>query len=132
MQEQFTKRASITTGNQQQVGPDYLGLVVNRYVLTVQYNTETIRICCTYHNTKMINASYITILTTKMQTSRKKFKNCFNLHRFLLDRSTLDASISATPETIGEWVYSGIRRSDFWDCLSGQGLLMISYKSHFG
>ena len=76
MQEQFTKRASITTGNQQQVGPDYLGLVVNRYVFTVQYNTiqyntiqyntETIRICCTYHNTKMINASYITILTTKM------------------------------------------------------------------
>ena len=44
MQEQFTKRASITTGNQQQVGPDYLGLVVNRYVFTVQYNTETIRI----------------------------------------------------------------------------------------
>lgn len=40
MQEQFTKRASITTGNQQQVGPDYLGLVVNRYVFTVQYNTE--------------------------------------------------------------------------------------------
>ena len=39
MQEQFTKRASITTGNQQQVGPDYLGLVVNRYVFTVQYNT---------------------------------------------------------------------------------------------
>ena len=46
MQEQFTKRASITTGNQQQVGPNYLGLVVNRYVFTVQYNTETIRICC--------------------------------------------------------------------------------------
>lgn len=66
MQEQFTKRASITTGNQQQVGPDYLGLVVNRYVFTVQYNTGTIRICCTHHNTKMINASYITILTTKM------------------------------------------------------------------
>lgn len=66
MQEQFTKRASITTGNQQQVGPDYLGLVVNRYVFTVQYNTETIRICCTHHNTKMINVSYITILTTKM------------------------------------------------------------------
>lgn len=66
MQEQFTKRASITTGNQQQVGPDYLGLVVNRYVFTVQYNTETTRICCTHHNTKMINASYITILTTKM------------------------------------------------------------------
>lgn len=36
------------------------------YVFTVQYNTETIRICCTHHNTKMINASYITILTTKM------------------------------------------------------------------
>ena len=66
MQQQFTKRASITTGNQQQVGPDYLGLVVNRYVFTVQYNTETIRICPTHHNTKMINASYITILTTKM------------------------------------------------------------------
>lgn len=66
MQEQFTKRASITTGNQQQVGPDYLGLVVNRYVFTVQYNTETIWICCTHHNAKMINASYITILTTKM------------------------------------------------------------------
>lgn len=66
MQEQFTKRAIITTGNQQQVGPNYLGLVVNRYVFTVQYNTETITICCTHHNTKMINASYITILTTKM------------------------------------------------------------------
>ena len=66
MQEQFTKRASITTGNQQQVGPDYLGLVVNRSVFTVQYHTENIRICCTYHSTKMINAGYITILTNKM------------------------------------------------------------------
>ena len=40
MQEQFTKRASITTGNQQQVGPDYLGLVVKRYVFpscTIKY-----------------------------------------------------------------------------------------------
>lgn len=66
MQEQFTKRASITTGNQQQVGPDYLGLVVNCYVFTVQYNTETIRICFTYHNIEMINVTYITVLTTKM------------------------------------------------------------------
>ena len=42
MQEQFTKRASITTGNQQQVGLDYLWLVVNCYVFTVKYNTVTI------------------------------------------------------------------------------------------
>lgn len=66
MQEQCTKRASITTGNQQQVGADYLGLIVNCYVLTVQYNTLTIRICFTYYNTEKINVSYITILTTKM------------------------------------------------------------------
>ena len=37
MQEQFTKRASITTGNQQQVWPDYLGLVVLRVHCTIQY-----------------------------------------------------------------------------------------------
>ena len=66
MQEQFTKRASITTGNQQQVGLDYLWLVVNCYVFTVKYNTVTIRICFSYHNTEMINVTYITVLTTKM------------------------------------------------------------------